>query len=61
MEKMNPLDKYNCGFITFKQLLNESDPAQQEQFIRDLIERKCAEMHKSIDKYKDQIIKELFG
>jgi hypothetical protein len=59
--EMNALDKYNCGFYSFKQLLNESDPAQQEQLIREMIDQKCAEMHKSIDKYKTQILNELFG
>lgn len=55
------MDKYNCGFITFKQLLNESNTAQQEQLIRELIDKKCEEMHKSIDKCKNQLLNELFG
>jgi hypothetical protein len=61
MEKMNAMDKYIHGFYSFKQLLNESNPAQQEQLIRELIDKKCAEMHKSIDKCKTQILNELFG
>lgn len=55
------MDKYIHGFYSFKQLLNESDPAQQEQLIRELIDKKCAEMHKSIDKCKNQLLNELFG
>lgn len=61
MEKMNAMDKYIHGLYSFKQLLNESDPAQQELLIRELIDNKCAEMHKSIDNYTNQILNELFG
>ena len=58
---MNAVEKYNLGFISFKQLLSESDPALQEHLIREMVERICAEMHKSIDKCKNQLLKELFG
>jgi hypothetical protein len=59
--EMNAMDKYIHGFYSFKQLLNESNPAQQEQLVRELIDKKCAEMHKSIDKCKNQLLNELFG
>lgn len=58
---MSAVEKYNLGFYSFKQLLNESDPVQREQLIREVIDQKCDEMHKSIDKCKNQLLKELFG
>ena len=58
--EMSAIDKYNVGFYTFRQLLNESSLEEQRRLTERMIERKFAEMHKAIDECKKQILNELF-
>jgi hypothetical protein len=59
--KMSAVEKYNVGFYTFRQLLNESSPEEQRRLTERMIERKFAEIHKAVDECKKQILTELFG
>jgi hypothetical protein len=59
--EMSAVEKYNVGFYTFRQLLNESSPEEQRRLTEQMIERKFAEIHKAVDECKKQILTELFG
>ncbi len=58
---MSAVEKYNVGFYTFRQLLNESSPEEQRRLTERMIERKFAKIHKEVDECKKQILNELFG
>jgi hypothetical protein len=59
--EMSAKEKYNVGFYTFRQLLNESSPEEQRRLTERMVERKFAEIHKAVDECKKQILTELFG
>ena len=59
--EMSAVEKYNVGFYTFSQLLDESSPEERKRLTERMIERKFAEIHRAVDECKKQILNELFG